>query len=134
MLSPLVQEVSDYWVNKELQWDIATKEAIAIQRVLKACSNTVQNAWVDVQVDNQAVINSWNHQGGKSGALNNAIKQLFFTTLELNILLHLSYIPSNVKLADPSSRRLSREDSRLSPVLWQEVQQRFGGVQGTSVI
>ena len=130
MILPVVQEVSDYWVNEELQWDIARKEAIAILRILKACSIIVKNAWDDVQVDNQAVINSWNHQGGKSSVLTNAIKKLFFTTVELNISLHLSYVPSNANPAGTPSRKLSAHNNMLSPALWQEVQQKFGGIQG----
>ena len=52
-------QVSDYWSEHEMSWDIATKEAIAIDRVLHAFSTHVMNSHVDVLVDNQAVINAW---------------------------------------------------------------------------
>lgn len=75
VLSPMVREVSDYWVGEELSWDISTKEAVSIDRVLLSCCDLLSNAWVDVLVDNQAVIHSWNNQGGRSASLNHAIKQ-----------------------------------------------------------
>jgi hypothetical protein len=63
VLSPVVLEVSDYWIGEELSWDIATKEAVAIDRVLLSCHAVLSNSRVDVLVDNQAVISSWNNQG-----------------------------------------------------------------------
>ncbi len=127
VLSPVVQEVSDYWIGEELSWDIATKEAVAIDRVLLSCHAVLSNSWVDVLVDNQVVISSWNNQGGRSASLNRAIKQLFFTTLKLNISLHLSYVPTGDNPADVPSCRLSAMDSQLTGSVWQVVQKEFGG-------
>ena len=62
---------------------------------------------LDVLVDNQTVIHSWNNQGGRSVLLNRAIKQLFFSTLALNISLHYSCVPTGKNPADVPSRRLS---------------------------
>ena len=118
VLSPVVREVSDYWVGKELFWDISKKETVLIDRVLLACLDLLSNAWVDVLVDNQAIIHFWNNQGGRSASLNHAIKQLFFTILKLNISLHLSYVPTGENPADVPSRRLSAIDSRLTDSLW----------------
>ena len=132
VLSPTAQEVSDYWVDEELSWDIATKEATAIERVLEAFRDILRNVWVDVQVDNEAVIKSWNNQGGKSPSLNKAVKSLFFTTLSLNISLHLSYVSSKDNPADAPSRRLSVHDCTLTLPLWQKIQQNCGGPLGHS--
>ncbi len=55
--------MSDYWIGEEISWDIATKEAVAIDRVLLSCHAVLSNSRVDVLVDNQAVISSWNNQG-----------------------------------------------------------------------
>ena len=127
VLSPVVQEVSDNWVGEELSWDISTKEAVSIDHILLSCLDLLSNAWVDVLVDNQAVIHSWNNQGRRSASLNHAIKQLFFTTLKLNISLHLSYVPTGENPADVPSRQLSAMDSRLTDSLWVVVQKEFGG-------
>jgi hypothetical protein len=34
MLSPVIQDVSDYWTEEDNMWDISTKEAMAIVNVL----------------------------------------------------------------------------------------------------
>jgi len=72
---------------------------------------------VDALVDNQAVVQASNNQSGKSGPLNKAFKRLFFTTVDLNVSLHLSYISmaTNDNPADSHSRRLSTMDSKLCP-------------------
>ena len=110
--------------------DISTKEAVAVERALLAFQDQVKNSWVDVSVDNQAVVHSWNNYGGRSRSLNNAMKRLFFTTSALNVSLHLSYIPSAENPADLPSRRLSAMDSQLCPALWEVAQCHFGGPDG----
>ena len=102
------------------------KEAVSIERVLLSCCDLLSNAWVDVLVDNQAVIHSWNNQGGRSASLNDVIKQLFFTILKLNISLHLSYVPTGENPADVPSRRLSAMDSRVTDSLVAVVQKECG--------
>jgi hypothetical protein len=90
LLYPVHQEVSDYWTAHEHNWDLATKEAAAIDKVLQAFRPHILNARVDVMVDNQAVIHAWNNQGSRSPQLNVALKRLFFTTVELNVSLHFT--------------------------------------------
>ena len=89
--------------GEEVSWDIATKEARAIQRVLEACRVIFHNACLDIQV----VIKSWQNQGGKSPSPNAAMKALFSATLFLNISLHLHYVPSENNLADASSHTMA---------------------------
>ena len=89
MVSPNPREFFYYWTQEEFAWDIATKEAMAINKMLLSCSDEVCNARVDVQVDKLGVIRTWNNQGGRSSQLNNAMKVLFSTTAALNVLLHL---------------------------------------------
>ena len=130
MISPVSADTSGYWKKEEQSWDIATKEATAFERVLLAFQNQLRNSRVDALVDNQAVVQAWNNQTGKSGSLNKALKRLFFTTVELNVSLHLSYISTHDNPADLHSRRLSAMDSQLCPALWEVVEQQLGGLTG----
>ena len=70
LLSPITTNTSDYWVGVERSWDIATKEAFALDRMLLSH----RDSRVDVYIDNQAVIHAWNNQGGRGVMLNNALK------------------------------------------------------------
>ena len=81
-------------------------------------------------MDNQAVIKSWNAQGGRSASLNNVLKKLFFTTSALNVALSLKYVPSVENHADTPSRRLSLLDSCLTDPVWKIVEEAFGESQG----
>ena len=130
LISPVSADISDYWTDEEQSWVIATKEATALERVVLAFQNQLRNSRVDALVDNQAVVQAWNNQSGKSGPLNEALKRLFFTTVELNVSLHLSYISTNDNPVDTHSRRLSTMDSKLCPALWKVVEQEFGGLTG----
>ena len=82
---------------------------------------SLKDVRVDAEIDNKALYFSWCNQGGRSVTLNRAIKELFFTTVKLNIVLQLSFIPTNENPADAPSRRLSTLDTMLSPGLWGRV-------------
>ena len=129
LISPVSAD-SDYWTNKEQSLNIATKEAIALERVLLAFQNQLRNSRLDALVDNQVVVQARNNQSGKSGPLNKALKRLFFTTVDLNVSSHLSYISTNDNPADSHSCRLSTMDRKLCPALWKVVEQQFGGFTG----
>ena len=85
---------------------------------------------MDALVDNQAVVQAWNNQSGKSGLLNKALKNLFFIPVDLNVSSHLSYFSTNDNPADSHSRRLSTMDRKLCPALTEVVEQQFGGPTG----
>ncbi|KAK3708822.1 hypothetical protein QZH41_007174 [Actinostola sp. cb2023] len=121
---------SDYWTEEEYHNDISTKEALALNKTLLSFGDTLRNVWVDALVDNMAVVHTWQRQGGRSIALNRAMKELFFTTVKLNISLHITHISSEKNPADGPSRRLSLIDCKLHPTVWHEVQQQFGGETG----
>ncbi|KAJ7375319.1 development of secondary female sexual characteriztics [Desmophyllum pertusum] len=55
IISPNHRQIFDYWSREEYTWDIATKEAIAINKMLLSCSDEVRNARVDVQIIQQMV-------------------------------------------------------------------------------
>lgn len=113
-----------------MKWNIATKEMVAIERVLASLSQEVRDARVDVRVDNQAVIHVWNNQGGRNKPLNDALKQLFFTVTRLNVLLRLAYVPTGENPADAPSRRLSHLDCAITPTVWKRIEKAFGGASG----
>ena len=53
--------------------------------------------------------------------------------MHLNVDLHVYYVPGPENPADPPSRRLSFQDSRLSPEMWNLVQSLYGGHKGHSI-
>ena len=126
---PSPTQASDYWSEEEQRLDIATREALAINKMLHSSHEALRNARVDVLVDSQAVIQAWNNQGGRRASLNAALRQIF-TTSTLNVSLHLSYAPSAANPADAPSRRQSLLDSRLSNSVWRVVEDEFGGPTG----
>ena len=93
-------------------------------------ADVLKNTRVDTEIYNKALYFSWCNQGGRSVTLNRAVKELFFITVKLNIVLQLSFIPTNENPADAPSRRLSTLDSMLSPRLWGRVQSEFGSPGG----
>ena len=127
---PNHRQIFDYWSREEYTWDIATKEAMAINKMLLSCWDEVRNARVDVQVDNQAVIHAWTNQGGRSAQLNNAMKVLSSTTAALNVLLRPFYVRSADNPADGPSGHRSSSDYCLTSSMWQKVQREFGGSTG----
>lgn len=62
--------------------------------------------------------------------MNSAIKALFFTTVDLNILLHKLYVPSQQNPVDAPSHRLLSLDYTLTSEIWNEVQLRFEAGKG----
>jgi len=106
---------SDYWTDEEREIDIATREALALDKALVSFFTFLQNAWVDARVDNRAVVDAWSSQGERSASLRRVLKRLFFTTSLLNISRHVGYVASSGNPADAPSRRLSFLDSKLHP-------------------
>ena len=106
---------------------------ISLANALDAFSGSLRDSWVDVYTDSQVLISSWRRQGAKSPDLVVALKRVFGIISSCNIHLNLFYIPSAANLADPPSRVLSLQDSKLSPSTWGQVQARFGGQSGHSV-
>ena len=125
--------ICDYWEPRVIGADIATKETLALNNVLQSFGDTVRNSWVDAFVDSQVLLHSWNRRGSRSQSLIEALKCLFETTMNLNIDLHVHFVPSPENPVDPPSRRLSFQDSKLSPATWGMVQDLFGGPKGHSI-
>ncbi|KAI8516496.1 hypothetical protein Bbelb_050770 [Branchiostoma belcheri] len=109
-------QCGDYWEQHETPEHILVKETRALTRtLLSVIKDRVQNKRVDAKVDNQNLIKAWENQGGKSKALNRAIKELWETSVQLNIDLNLYYVPSRDNIADKPSRQCSPSDAKLMP-------------------
>ena len=116
-----------------IQPDIATKETLALNNVLESFADSIKNSWVDAFVDSMVLVRSWTRQGSRSHTLSDVLKKLFRTMTQLNIDLHLTFVPSFQNQADPPSRRLTLQDAKLCPSLWVVVQELYGGEDGHSV-
>ena len=126
----LLQEFGDAWCEPILSQPIHVKETVALSRTLLALSETVRNHRVDVCVDSRPLLDCWERQYTRSHDMLEALKELFWITVRLNVALSLKYVPSSVNPADIPSRRLSVLDCSLSRRLWLIVQRTFGGPSG----
>ena len=117
----------DYWSNEGVEGtDIAIKEARALYNTLSTFGSEVFNDRVTAFIDNSNLISFWNNEGGKSIALSNEIKDLFSLSVNLNISLRMTYVPSDSNSADSPSRFYSDLDCTLSQVTWSQVKSQFG--------
>ena len=125
------QSFRDYWNPQQIGLNISTKEMLAISNAIKATPEHVRDCRVDVQVDSQVAIDTYNGQGSKnSPQLTAATKELYFTVVNRNLQLELSHIASDRNEADGPSRCLSALDSTLSPRVWELIEHTFGGLCG----
>ena len=85
--------------------------------VVESFASLISNSWVDVSVDNTALISAWDRQDSRSRPLFNALKHIFTQVLSSNVFLGLHYIPSSCNPADLPSRRLSHMDAPLFRLL-----------------
>ena len=125
--------ISDYWRDDDLTKDIVTKEALALSRVLSAFADHIKNSLVDVYVDSLSLVQSWNSQGARSHSFAEALKRVFVVASFANIHLNLLHIPSGLNVADPPSRILSLQDTKLAGATWATIQRHFGGQFGHSI-
>ncbi|KAI8495108.1 hypothetical protein Bbelb_270940 [Branchiostoma belcheri] len=126
-------QCGDYWEQHETPEHISVKETRALTRTLLSVKDRVQNKRVDAKDDNQNLIKAWENQGGKSKALNRAIKELWETSVQLNIDLNLHYVPSRDNIADKPSRQCSPSDAKLMPRIWEKIDQALGGERGYDI-
>ena len=123
-------EVSDFWPADMRHLPIMVLEAHALHRVLKSFAQRLKSSRVDANVDNTCLIAAWNNEGCRSQEMNIAIKNIFFLTLEFDMVLNLLYIPSSENPADAPSRIIKKSDAMLCEVSWHMIQDFFGGESG----
>ena len=122
----------DYWPAQDLDDHIMFKEAKALMMVLTSARHSMENARVDVFVDNKALCDGWKKQGTRSEELNRVLMRIAQLSLSANCSLVMQFVPSAQNPADAPSRSISKMDAMLSPLAWARVQQLFGGVHGHS--
>lgn len=123
--------LGDFWEADISGENINVKEMWAVAKVLESLPPAIRDCRVDVQIDNQAVLYTWMGRGSKSKPLTKVAQRLFQLVTSRNILLELTYLPSECNPADWFSRTYSkRGDSMLSGECWKVVQRNFGGKFG----
>jgi hypothetical protein len=73
---------------------------------------------IDANIDNMAVLKSWEKKGSKDRAINNFLKGIFEVSPSLNCELKLKYIRSADNNANAPSQNVSLLDCKLSPQVW----------------
>ena len=97
-----------------------------MNKALMSLKHRLENHRVDLFVDNQAVISSWEKGGGKCSDLNSVLKSIFRVCQTGNIDLHMFYINTKLNPADFESRVVNLSDSTLSANTWRVVESKFG--------
>ena len=96
---------------------IEIKEIMALSCSLLVIRANVQDSRANAVVDNKILCDTWERQHSRSSCVRLVLKELFWTTVELNLSLHLHFVPSRQNPADLLSRRVNLTDSKLSPGL-----------------
>ena len=81
-------------------------------------------------VDSSVLYGCWERQYASSHSMLEALKDLFWMTVDLNVAISLQLVKSPDNPADTPSRRFLLADSTLTPRIWLTVQSVFGGPQG----
>ena len=126
----VVQEVGDSCSETMLPCPIHVKETVALSCTLRSFGDVVRNRRVDVLVDSSVLHGCWERQYASSHFMLEALKDLFWMTVDLNVAISLQHVKSADNPADAPSPRLSVVDSALAPRIWSTFQRVFGGRGG----
>ncbi|KAK6171810.1 hypothetical protein SNE40_018237 [Patella caerulea] len=116
-------EFGDYWHADVLDSHIIVKEARAIILSLKSVKNYIPDSRIDILCDCKSFIDAWNGQGSKSPEVTVVLKELFILVRDLRIYLNFCFVTSEQNPVDDLSRSFSKEDTMLSNIAWERVQQ-----------
>ena len=126
----VMKEIRDSWREPTLPQPIHVKETIALSHTLLALAEEVRNHRVDVFVVSRLLLDCWERQYTRSPEMLDALKQLFWVTVRLNVALSLEYVPTGWNPAGSPSRRVSDQDCSIAPHVWLTLQRVFGGKHG----
>ena len=113
ILHPIKRELSHYWTPDQIALDISAKEAIVIHQVLEACKDILLTLELMFRFITKLLYRPGIIMIRVHGVppLTMCLSAYFFTTVELNVLLHLHYVCIRDNPADLPSRHLSTIDS-----------------------
>jgi hypothetical protein len=117
--------IGDFWSVDDRR-PIHLKEGEALLQALLSLGGQVENHRVDAYIDNKALVDVWEKQGGSDVRFNKIVKDIFVFTEQKNVDLKLHLIPSGDNVADKPSRSLSLQDCQLSEASWRKIQSTFG--------
>ena len=120
------QRLRGYWDESSRHLPIAIREAKAFLFTLESVKHAISGSRVDCFIDNKAVISSWENQVSRTPALSQVLQSIFQLTLQFNLALTTSFVPSADNPADPPSRFFTDSDCKLAPLAWKIVQQSYG--------
>lgn len=126
----VVREVGDSWCETMLSSPIHVRETVALSCTLRSFGDVVRNRHLDVLVDSSVLYGCWERQYASSHSKLEALKDLFWKTVGLNVAISLQLVKSPDNPADFPSRRLSLVHSTHTPTIWSTIQSEFGGSQG----
>lgn len=120
----------DFWEEDLLPQSINVKEFWAVAKMLESLPPELSDCRLDVRVDNQSVIHSWQGRGPRSKEMLQIAKRIFNLVTARNLQMTMHYVPSASNPADWFTRQSHGSDAMLSPEFWSRVQQHFGGETG----
>ena len=88
----VIQEVGDSWCETMRSSPIHVREAVALSHTLRSLGDVVRNRRVDVVVDSSVLYGCLERQFASSHSMLEALKDLFWTTVDLNVAISLQLI------------------------------------------
>ena len=116
----------DYWSSEHFQYDICSKEALAVFFALRSIAPLLFRRRVDVFVDNMGLVHAWSGLKSRSAELTGVLRELFLFCVDLRFSLNLVWVSTKENPADAPSRVLDRCDSMLSPSLRNHLWSAYG--------
>ena len=83
----VVREVGDSWCETMQSFAIHVRETVALYGTLRSLGDVVRNRRVDVLVDSSVLYGCWERQYASSHFMLEALKNLFWTTVDLNVAI-----------------------------------------------
>ena len=119
-------ELRDYWSSELFQYDICSKEALAVLFALRSIAPSLYRRRVDVYVDNVGLVHAWTGLKTRSEELLGVLRELFLFCVDCRVSLKLFWVPTTENPADAPSRALDRSDAMLTPSLRADLWSRCG--------
>ena len=114
-----------YWEMKDQLRHINEKEAIAIKAYIQTNKSKIRNKRILFLCDNMVVVNTF-HYGSKVGTLNDEILMINKLAIELNCIISIQHVTTDIQEADEASRTLDYREEIISDDSWNIICDIFG--------